>query len=78
MRTGQYLGGEETEYPGGRSDVRQNHPETDARHELLACPLAMVFVPVYITSLLYLISCRSTPVARPPCVAPPLRLLSSF
>jgi len=64
------------EYPGGRSDVRQNHPETDARHELLVCPLAMVFVPVYITSRLYLISCRSTPVrlgsiARPPCVAPP-------
>jgi len=71
------------EYPGGRNDVRQNHPETGARHELLACPVAMVFVPVYITSWLYLISCRSTPVrvgsvARPPCVAPPLCLLSTF
>lgn len=71
------------ECPGGRSDVRQNHPETDARHELLACPLAMVFVPLYITSWLYLISCRSTPVrvgsvARPPCAAPSLRLLFSF
>jgi hypothetical protein len=71
------------EYPGGRNDVRQNHPETDTVNEMLACPMAMVFVPVHITSWFYLISCRATPVrtgsfVRPPCTEQPLRLFYSF
>jgi hypothetical protein len=71
------------ECPGGRSDVRQNHPETDTRNEMLACPMAMVFVPVHTTRWFYFISCRVTPVitgsfAGPPCTEPSLCFLSSF